>query len=546
MENQNVAANYEAYQAQQQEALAFFNRVKNDLTSEGETKIVQTLVLLEESILKARDKGSVYDLTVDEYCLLGNLTYLVGLDMTSTREKFMKMPVKNFFERFTEVKLVSKEFCDTITSLLKVVKEENIVKTKDELKEYLLKSVKGETEQIHNLRLDYKKAFKSFEIPVQFAVGLSEIMSNKSLTYQDMLNMNSMIYEHVRFSRHSIKNTINIFRSEFYVKSIQEAERRAQTQRFSIVYFDSILSAVELIERHADAFEFLHDEKKRDEYEYVEPMSKEDIEKKENEEAVNKEKEERVEPEWDPKYHPTDPEIANRFNVDHPDFFLRCTMEEHLGGAITKPADIITAMDKILANGDYASHLYQWMAQNKFSPKRVDYKETWGTIMPDSIKAAIADRVDEKQEEYKKAVELITKDIPDENINRIITYVNDVIQNLIIEGAQQKGYLLTQTFENQIKTWKHLQEMLQIIEKQYIDGSQYDSYVILYNYLNENTDFKEIMKNIETYQRNEVELSVYNQLKQFIFPKKDAQAPEVKVEVEREQAEKPESDENGK
>lgn len=524
MNNQNVAADYEMYQRQQKEALAFFNRIKGELIESGEEKINNELL----SLIQKLENDKEYAFTIEEYCLLGNLTYLVGLDMTGTRENFLKMPVDNFFKRFEEVKLTSKEFADNFNKILSLVGEKNIVPVKDEMKDYLTRDVKGEAEQLHNLRLAYKKAFKTFQIPVNYAVSLGEMFSNKTLTYQDVLKFNSMIYEHTRFARHSIKNVIEIFAMPFYIQTIQEAEKMAQTQRFSIVYFDCILSARELRENHPDFTNFLHDEDKRINYSYMK-ADREEVEKKENEEAVAQQEAEK--PDWDEKFHPTNPLEAQRFQVDHPDFFLRSVLEEFLHRGIKKPSDIIEAMDNMLQNPDYASQFYQWMAANNKSDKRVEYKEVWGEIMPDSIKAVIGDRIDEKREDYKKAVELITKDIPDENINRIVTYVNDVIQNLVIDGSEQKGYLLTQTFENQVKTWKHLQEMLQIIEQQYIDGSQYDSYVILYNYLKENTNFKEIMDNVEIYQRNEIEISLYTQLKQFIFPKKE------EVEVKPETAE---------
>lgn len=508
MNNQNAAINYE--RNYQRDAQELYLRNKKDIQEMGVENVTKNISSISEKI----EKNPEYNLNDEEYFFIGNICYFIGLDMTNSRGNYLKIAVENFKKRFTDISLINENFVCEFSKLLSLVKEKNIVSAKNSVKDYLDKDIRCDSVAMNNLKVIIKQSFNTFEIPVKFSIEINNILNNR-VTFQNLLMINSLIYQHVRFAKNSIKKTIELFGNQTYMDNLYEAETRAIRQRFGIMYFDSILSACELYARDNDFMTFLIDNKKFETYEYA-SSEKEDKNEAETQQAETNQET----PAFDEKFHPTDPNVRQNFHVEHPDFFVRSVLEEYINRPIDKPEDIIEALDNILQNGEFASHLYQYLAQNK-NRNREERDETW-EIFEIGLKAAIADRIDAKRENYKKAVEKITEKIPDDNINRIITYVNDVITNLVIEGIDNKGHLLTQIFENQISTWKHLQEMLQIIDAQYIIGSQYDSYVILYEYLKNKTPFiTEIHEAIETCNASEVEISLFTQFKQFVFPKEN-------------------------
>lgn len=112
-------------------------------------------------------------------------------------------------------------------------------------------------------------------------------------------------------------------------------------------------------------------------------------------------------------------------------------------------------------------------------------------------------------------------EIPADNLQKIVIYVNGLIKSCFIDGKERKAFLMQQLYENQITTYKHLHQTIGLIEECKISGKRLNSYINLRNYLLENEElfvkiFDEVAK-IDVYQ---TKISLYGALREFFnFPK---------------------------
>ena len=101
IQDSQIAA--EKLQAQKNVA-ALYAEVKHYFESAKTEDIVSSL----EHIKKSIEEDSKYSLTTDEYTLLGFITYLIGLDVTNSREHVKVVPADNLRSRFIDNSLISR------------------------------------------------------------------------------------------------------------------------------------------------------------------------------------------------------------------------------------------------------------------------------------------------------------------------------------------------------------------------------------------------------------------------------------------------------
>jgi len=89
-------------------------------------------------------------------------------------------------------------------------------------------------------------------------------------------------------------------------------------------------------------------------------------------------------------------------------------------------------------------------------------------------------------EKLKSKMTLYMEDLPTTFKSRVVDKVNKAIQSLIIDGSEKKAYLYQQLLENGIETYKHLQQMIGLIEQCKIKFGESLDYRELVDYIKDN------------------------------------------------------------
>lgn len=192
IQDSQIAA--EKLQAQKNVA-ALYAEVKHYFESAKTEDIVSSL----EHIKKSIEEDSKYSLTTDEYTLLGFITYLIGLDVTNSREHVKVVPADNLRSRFIDNSLNAEKIITPLIDILKVIDVVNFDKAKTELKEILETPVTGSKQELGEMRIAIKQSLKHYAIPVIIAKDLSELVSKENLTYKDVLRYNTIIHRDSMF-----------------------------------------------------------------------------------------------------------------------------------------------------------------------------------------------------------------------------------------------------------------------------------------------------------------------------------------------------------
>lgn len=512
----------------------FFNKIRENLTSGTPEKICQSV----DAITKKLDADKDYKLNVTEFTLIGDLAYLVGLDMANNNKFYKRIPVTNFIERFKVVNLNTKQFSKSFDDILFRIKTENIIPAKEELKTILVQPIKTDALQTSALKAQLKNLFKHFSIPVNFAIGLDEILNSKNaLTYNDILKLNGLIQNNTTFLSGALKSVMKLYNDAYFNETLRRGDELFQLQKFGVMYFDSIISAVELHNSLPEFMFFIGDENEYKTYDF-EAAEANVIKKEEQaaseqipaevETATGAETEVKVE--FNEKFHPKEVERATKLQDEEPDYFVRSVLEEQMGRPIVTLDDFKEAVMKCISNKDFIQYFYQYLSANKARKDRKPFDDVWAEFTPASMEAFLDTHIQQKREEYKELAESMLKPIPSDKTNSIINYLNECINNLIITTPEAKNYLISQIAENQVSTYRHLQQMLGLVEQQQISGTGYYTYVVLYNYLDTQTDCKDIFAKSHKADAMGVEISAFIGLKQFIFPESDVEYPKAKAE----------------
>lgn len=462
-----------------------------------------------------------YNVTIDEYSMLGFVTYLVGIDMTSSRDVVLKNVAENYRSRFIDNKLNNIVFINILVDVLKVIETKNFEGAKNELKEILQKVIPGDKNELGKMRIAIRNSLKHYAIPVAIAKDLSELVSREKLTYNDVLRYNHVMQIESVFLDGSMKATINILTNQKFVESLQIGEKLYTQQKFSLVHFDSIISVKELLERIPNCLMFatvpyteenLSDEK-LSEYGIVSQTSQKAATVQEDKNAESKHEIVDTEP--------------KRLPEEEPDFFVRACAEEYLKHKIENVDDFNKAIDMIIDSGsDFLQYFYQYIAYQKNNKEnRKKFEEVWSEFTKDELRDSINSVIGKLQSEGKEIAEHLFAEIPEKNRGHIANYVHECIDNLIIvtdENNSTKSYLLSQFSENGIITYHHLQQIMALIESQYICGAGFTSYCNLYDYISTQTDAKEIFEESEILETNNMKINVYMQLKSFYFADEDS------------------------
>lgn len=495
----------------QKAASVLYKEVKSYFEKNTVDDMIKSLTNINDNLKENKD----YNVSIDEYSMLGFITYLIGVDMTSSREFVIKNVAENYRSRFVDNNLNNEEFINILCEVLKNINTNNFENAKNELKQILEKEIECDKNSMGELRIAIRNSLKHYAIPVPIAKDLSAIISKQKMSYNDILRYNHVMQIEAIFLDNSMKATINVLTNKLFVKSLEIGEKLYIQQKFSLVHFDSIISAKELLEKFPTCLMYAT-------VPYGENIDKEVLKEKyfindvDNSGSNNENSEQSEEKESGNNNQ------LKKLPEEDPDFFVRACAEEYLKKKIENIEDFENSIENIInSDSDFLQYFYHYIAYNKNNKEnRKQFEEVWSEFTKEDLHNSLTSKIENLQNEGKEIAEKIFALIPEKNLGHIINYVRDCIDNLVIitdEKNITKSYLLSQFSENGISTYHHLQQIMSLIESQYISGAGFTSYCTLFDYIITQTEAKEIFEESAKLDDYNMRINVYTQLKNFYF-----------------------------
>jgi hypothetical protein len=449
------------------------------------------------------------EISLEQFEVLGCFSYLVGIDYTN-QVKLTEEVINRVRERF-EVFGFSEKVLQGYSHGINKVSEKSILPAKDKLKNQITNEIFVSTENkllFNNLRSVIKKIFNNSLLPVSMSVPVNELINKKSYTFDDILKINSAINIQCKFvGKVAVKNLIKLYNDKLWVEYLQSALILFDNQKFAVVYLDGILSVKE--SKKKLAYNIFDSISKTIEFNDILCLEEIPVEVEVSvEEEISEETHIKEEEQIRKLYvKVTDEEIALA-SKEKPVDFIYHVICEALGYIPENTEDIFKALEKSFQEEDYIQHIYHYM---KSQGKLVKVGDTFpeNVVSISDLILSFDEKIIKMREEYKQALENICEEIDENKIHKIVSYVNVCIGDLVLVTEDQKQYLTSQLIENNITTYQHLMQTLELIENCDIIGEQLISYVILHKYLDDLTEVKEkfeLSKNTEGLQ---TKLSIY-------------------------------------
>ena len=351
------------------------------------------------------------------------------------------------------------------------------------------------------------------------AVSVNEILSSTTMTYQDIIKINSLVNRQCKLNgKKAVKSMINLYSDKLWRELLDKASKYFDNQKFVVVYFDGILSVKEsetkfdnkLIDVLNDyVFADSYFEQLKTEFELLQ--------------SENKPEEKIEEVDTERTYVRLPNDEIELLQKEKPLQFVLNVMGDLLGNYPKTTEDIISGINKIFEQTDYYQNVYHYLKAN--NGKSDSIADNYNIV---EILEKLTGIIEESGKEYKYFMEKTCSDIPEEILSKISSYVNSCIEDLVLVTDEQKQYLISQAIENNITTYQHLQQILTLIESCDINGSQLISYVVLNKYLEANTNILEVFEMSDKTEPMQLKLSFIAGFADFF---KGLSSPEEKTEV---------------
>ena len=469
----------------QQEANYFYKTIKNRILNTDIEKNFQSII------------SNGYVINEKQFELLGNIAYMYGIEFTTQRDVLNKKVMENWILRMKDFNLTEKLLLD-FEDIVKNVKVENFESTKDKLKNLILKNVKFTDSNLHLVKTNINTILRESTFSVIYSVDIDELLKTKIFTYGQISKINKIIYENININGKTFKNLRNLFSIEEYTKALNKGSEYFDSQKFAFVYFDSVLTLREWFENKNESTSIYLNllettPEKIDDLDIKSPVL-EFPEIKNVSENLTKEE-------------------IKKESPNNTDIFLRGVLIENNNKQILNVDDLIQGFQDVIENEDLIQSVYKYIKSN-LSKNRTKFEDVFGFDKQEFINKLNFLYAD-KSEKYKIIVNKYVSEIETTKLDKIVNYINDTITSLSIDDAQKKSYLFQQLNENQIFTFKQLQQIIGLIEQCDIHGTEINSYISLRDYLENNIDFKEIFDSVGDIDTLQVEISFYKAITDF-------------------------------
>lgn len=412
-----------------------------------------------------------------EYELLGSLCYYIGIGIwdfpknvnNNTKETNEKL-VSSLNDRLSRINIK----LESVNSVIKKYKDidvnylEEINKINKDLINKTLPS-----EDSFLLSPLVKNCILTLIVPVSYVKDLDEIKSAKlsELTYRHLLMLNNFIYdESVEITHRTFDDLKNLQLIDKYNKAIKKGTEYYNKQKYSIMFFDLILSMKEYLEYFND----------KDFIDTLDIIKDSDIVKLELKSVDN---DKNIE---DENLFKTEP-LKAILSIIIEEKKLDITLDDIKSDE--QIYELLKDSDSLKISEDIVMYLKQ--------ANQVGLKFKFDDLNLDNFKSHIINDLKEVSEKLKSKLTLYMEDLPSTIKTRVIDKVNYAIQSLIIDGSEKKAYLYQQLLENGIETYKHLQQMIGLIEQCKVKFGESLRYRELVEYINENKSIQNKFELIE-------------------------------------------------
>lgn len=431
----------------------FFEKISAEMKATTPEKIISDL----EVVILNNGNG----LTLKQFELLGSLAYLTGIDFTSQSTGFKAQTLRNVTDRFISQN-ITPEVWSKFLETIKLLHIDTLIESKEFMKSGVTSKLKTDAQTV-KMKHAIVSVIKSAFVPVKSVMNIDELIKSNGLTYMNLLNFNSIVYEQMSMKGSSINMITSLLSDEKFVETMKLANSKFDDQKFAIIYFDSLVTLLEFMGAVKFEANVLFNDVLIEELKTAEQTQELD-------EAMSIKTPEQIEAE---KVVSDEPE----FEMEDTDNFLKASIDEALGRKIETLDDLIEAFNSVFTNEDLMQHVYKFM-RTKQKINRKSIFEIYGFSADDIVNhynGVIAENV----EKYNTLVSKYIQPIPENLYVRLISAVNDTIKSLLISDSELKGYLIQQIHENQITTYKQLHQTIGFIERCDIDGSKLNTYVAL-------------------------------------------------------------------
>lgn len=341
---------------------------------------------------------------------------------------------------------------------------------------------------------DYKKLNRLFHtitnqsfIPVSMVIEVKNITDNTNISYGDVLKMNTLLSIHYKLigGQNAITTYGQIYSFPPFIQTMERAIELVDQQRLADAYIDAFFTAAERAPLYPleDLFINNLDVEFSTADNAIEVIGTEGESEELNQEIPEI-------PEEKIAFHLSMPrdEFQELLDTD-PNKALRLLMWDAAGFEFNNIDTLIEVIDE-LAVSEGGKNLYKFMG-SYMSKIKPTYDQTF---IPQAAVDKLHTKITEMQAEYKRKAEILMAPIPENKIKTIAAMCNTCISALVLSQEVQKTYLISQLYENGIKTYNQLQQIVNLIEQSDICGEYVDTYVRLYNYMQESIgDFESVM-----------------------------------------------------
>jgi hypothetical protein len=475
----------------------FFEKIKTDLKERIENNTIQKDL---ERICSAYMADENAKLSQKDYTLLGMMAYITGLDYTSQVGGLTAPVVLNVCRRFSDLDMPTPAI-DLFFGIIKHMNPLTLEEPKDLTTTMVENVVPLPADRMMEIRTAISTILNNTSYPVIFAKDINELKKKKFSTYQDFLKLNSMIYEQIEMPGKYIKMMNKLYNNRDFQNLLNEGSNYFDLSKFALIYYDSIFSLKEFqaVHGYPSILDYYDDPAMISEgplalpEKHVLPQTEHVMP-----EVINK-----------PKYNPG---IIDQQDSDR---FIKGVLEESGEEQIVSGDSFMRCLASIIRNEKLGPDFYKFLKANA-NVRRSDGIKVWGTVF-EEIKDILQIDIEAQKEFYKELVIRYTEEIPANYSQRIINYVNELIMSLVIQGGERKSVFMQQIAANQISTYKHLHQTINLIEECNIEGSKTSAYVDLHDYLlNHDYPFVKLFEEVQQIDSIQLKLSIYGGMLDFL------------------------------
>ncbi len=461
------------------------------------------------------------ELSKSEYELLGMFSFLMGVDYTSQAYP-IKQTIENVQKRFESLgitdemvnlyfeimTLINDEYNKTLKDGESTVFDKLFENAIDSLKNKYISKIEVKNNEKIDLKLiksNLNKFLDVIQIPIGYAKAIVDFKKN-DLTYESLLKANDILNNQGIYTGIYVKKFTELYGNNFFMELLNKASKYFNDTKFSLIYEESIISVLESINR----FKLCINPDEYTDTEYEDFKTKYQKEQEEKYQAIknsNENKEEYVSPKMSGE------QIQKLMNEAPDEFIILNLLDNVKKNKFDSVDEIVSAIDGLCNQSDFVEHIFTYIKQNQNNKYRSVGATGIENIETKDIVAALDNVIKVEATQYKELAEKNCAEIPAEQLNHIVTLINDVIKGCVLKTNDQKQYLISQLIENGITTWNQLQQIMTVIETCDIFGEYSSAYDNLYNYIQNKTNITEIFESAKKLNDIQIKLTVYHAFK---------------------------------